>query len=72
MQLLAAACVIQLSCAFVAEVQAQATLMLGTMGEGKTSKQVITVVNYSTQSKLLSTFGARETFIALYSERTIE
>lgn len=39
MQLLAAARVIQLSSVFVAEVQTQATLMLGTMGEDKISPQ---------------------------------
>lgn len=38
-QVLAAARLIQLSGAFVAEVQTQATLMFGTKGEGKISPQ---------------------------------
>lgn len=39
MQLLAAASLIQLSSVFVAEVQTQVTLMLGTMGENKQTKK---------------------------------
>lgn len=52
MQLLAAARLIQLSSVFVAEVQTQATLMLGTTGEEKISPKVPRVVSYSTPHKI--------------------